>query len=215
MFATLERAKQYLDITINDYDDVITFYIEASTDIVQNYINRHITLRTTAYSVAGNNKQLLKVNTFPLKTINSVLVDSVDVTSECSIDTDSLLYIYREDGFNRNFTSMPFDLTGYSGSYFTGGSYKKAYPKRDIALNITGGYILPTESLSDFPEDIQTVVLRLVKLIFTNSSIEKSISGENYSGQNYSYSKNYRDEVTPVELSDFDEKVLNKYREVV
>jgi len=204
MFTTLERAKQYLDITINDYDDVITFYIKASTDIVQNYIIRNITLRTTAYSTLGSDTQLLKVNTFPLKTINSVLIDSVDVTSECSIDTDSSLFIYREDGFKKSYTNTIFDITGYS----------RTFPKRDIDLNITGGYILPTESSSDFPEDIQLVVLRLVKLIFTNSSIEKSIDSEEYKSSFFSYSKKYNDEVTSMRLSRFDEEILNKYREV-
>lgn len=204
MFTTLERAKQYLDITINDYDDVIAFYIEACTNIVKNYIRRHIEYRTISYSTAGNDKQLIKVNTFPLKTINSVLIDSIDVSSECSIDTDSNLYIYREDGFKRNFTSSPINLLEYS----------RVYPKRDIVLDISGGYILPSEPLSDFPEDIQIIVLKLVKLIFSNSSIEKSISSESYNGANYSYSKNYRDEVMPIELSEFDKNILDQYREV-
>ena len=204
MFATLEQAKQYLDITINDYDDMIALYIKAGTNIVKNYINRHIEYREVLYSTSGNDMQLLKVNTCPIKSIISVVVDGEDVSSECSIDTDSYVYIYRENGFQKNYNRRTFDLLDNS----------LVYPKRDITLNITGGYILPTEEDSDFPEDIQTVVLNLVKLMFQNSSIEKSISNENYNSSNFSFSKEYQDEVNVIRLSEFDKEVLNKYKEV-
>jgi hypothetical protein len=204
MFATLEKAKQYLDITINDYDDMIALYIKASTKIVKNYIHRHIEYRDVLYSTSGNDMQLLKVNTYPIKSIVSVIVAGEDVSSECSIDTDSYVYIYRENGFQKNYNKRPFDLLDNS----------LVYPKRDITLNIIGGYILPTEESSDFPEDIQIVVLNLVKLMFQNSSIEKSISNENYKSSNFSFSKEYQDEVKVIRLSKFDKEVLNKYKEV-
>jgi hypothetical protein len=205
MFTTLENAKMHLDITVNDYDTKIESCIKSATNLVKNYIKRNIEFRRVNYSVCGNNTQLLKVITFPLKTIHSVIVNDVDITDECSIDTDSSLFIYRENGFNTASINDVFNLL----------EYQRSYPKKNVTLDIEGGYKLPSEFDSDFPQDIESVVLRLVKVMFTNSSIQNEISSESFGGKNFSMSKAYRQGTSPLELSDLDKTILNYYREMV
>lgn len=206
MYTTLTRAKKYLDITINDYDDIITFFINSSTDLIKNYIGRNIEYRTLDYSTTGNNKNKISTKVFPLKIINTITVNGTDVTSECSIDTDSKLFIYREDGFPIKYANsfLSIDSTSTINE-----------PVRNIEINVTGGYTLPDVGGSDFPYDIQEVCLELTKNYFTNSSIEKAIDSESYSTNSYNFSKNYRDEVKDIILTDNQKYILSKYKEMV
>jgi hypothetical protein len=205
MYVTLARAKMHLDITINDFDAKIESCIKSASLKVKNYIKRNIEFRRVEYSVTGNNTQLLKVITFPLKKIYSVVLNGNDITSECSIDTDSSLFIYREKGFNIIGINDIFNLS----------EYQRRYPKKNITLDIEGGYKLPSEFDSDFPEDIQAIVLKLVKLMFTNSSIQAEIATESFSGKNFTMSKGYRQVVAPIEFSEDDKETLNFYKEMV
>lgn len=207
MFATLELAKKYLDITINDYDDMIQFYIDSATTLIKNYVGRNLEFRRVAYATVGNDKDTLKTITYPLKNIYEVLINDIDVTSECSIDVDSKLFIYRESGFPKKSTYSSFDLMSPSATFL----------KRSIKLDIDGGYILPNEEGSDFPKDIQNVCIELVKHYFTNSSIESSISQEGYTTPNYSFSKSYALDVSSGRdvLNDSQKEVLNRYKEMI
>jgi hypothetical protein len=207
MYTTLTNAKERLGITINAYDDFITRLIKSATKLIARYISRDIEYKVLNYKAEGNDEQVIKSLIYPLKEIINVKINEQDVTDECEIDNNSRLFIYRERGFPKKRL--------YSEWSFGNTTVTRNFLQRNVELELSGGYILPQEFESDFPEDIENICLDLVATYFTNSSIEAQVSSENYSSDSYSFSKSYAKLDKSLTLNELQKSTLLKYKEMI
>lgn len=152
----IDAARDYLGITNNEKDELITLLINSATKQIENWCNRHFISATYTETFDGENKKNLYLRERPITAVASVKDDTTTLT----VDED--YYAYMSEG----------RIMKASGVWI------------DSPQNYTVEYTAGYTSLADVPDDIQLACLMIVASAY-NVKNRAGIKRESY-GSGYS-----------------------------
>lgn len=143
---TVATVKEYLQRDVNDTSDenLITRLINVASERIEKHCDRHFEQATYTEKYRGNNRQLLRLNQYPVTAVASVTV------SESAVDSGDY-EILTEEGmlYNEN-------LWTWSG-YQAGLVGEDVGSKRNIEVQYTAGYVLPKDETDGPPAVVRTL----------------------------------------------------------
>lgn len=170
MLITLSQAKAFMQITVSDYDDLITDYIQMVSAEIEAYTNRTFTKADYNEALEIRNSRLdqgdylglqmqhdrlyIRLRHTPVQTVTSVTQRGVTIDSDnYTVDTKA--------GIMTFYTPV----SDYKGQ---------------LVANYTAGYDDPTVTTGGFivPFDLQMIAKQGVKVMFENNSIAKQGQGD-------------------------------------
>ena len=155
MIDTLENVKNYLDITGDDYDTILTDFCTQADEIIKNFLCRDIEESSYVEYYDGNGKSKLILRQMPVTTLTKV--EHYDGSSYVEKDTDDYdraLILHDENGIY---------LDGYT---FVKGTY-------NYRITYTAGY-----SSTTMPEVIKLAFKKLVQLVYDESPLKNRTLGK-------------------------------------
>lgn len=157
---TLDRAKQELGITGNQYDDVLRSKIrEATADITARFhADPRETLTETLWNVRRAERLVLQRR--PVASITSITVDDIAWTGSYRLDPkSSILYA--------------FDSSGYPTRWSTA---------KTMAVVYDAGWIMPGQSGADLDASIESACLELLQSFWLSRGRDPSVKRESIPG---------------------------------
>lgn len=142
---TLEVVKSYVlkDMTDTSKDNLLERLINAVSGFIEKYCDRKFGKATYTEKYRGNNRQLLRLNQYPVTAVTLVTIDGNAVNDYEILAEEGMLY--RENLWT---------WTGYS----IGLVGEDAGSKRNIEVQYTAGYVLPKdENLQANPPIVRTL----------------------------------------------------------
>jgi len=157
---TLAEAKTYLKLNVTDYDSTIERLINAASEAIEKYCNRHFEKAIYTEWYKGHGRQLLLLNQFPIVSVTSVTIDGSAYTE----GEDNDFTIDSEAG-------MLFRAVGWPGNRYYGGLTQDPMARRrNIKVVYEAGYVLPKdvspETPRTLPYDLEQACLLLVHFYY-------------------------------------------------
>ena len=158
---SLTEAKEWLGISDNTQDGLITRLIQAASRAVGNYLNRP-TLFSQSYveTYDGTNSRVLCPINFPITAVTSLTIDGAAVSQV----TDML-----SDGYR----VTPTNLVMNGSRRFTAG-------RGNVAITYTAGY-------ATIPDDMQQACLMTLQSMVQAQTVDTTVSSESTAGYSVSY----------------------------
>lgn len=151
---TLANVKQWLNVSINTDDLLLTRLITATSGFIQSYLNRQLISQIYIENRSGNNGNLMLFANYPATAVSAVTIDGTAIPSAPDVKTAG----YR-------FDSVSIFLNGYA---FTRGF-------NNCVLSYTAGY-------SSIPLEIEQACFELIGLRYKERDrighVSKSLGGE-------------------------------------
>lgn len=150
---TYAAVKEYLKLSTDDEQNSLERMINAVSEMIEKYCDRHFEKATYTEKYRGNNRQLLRLNQYPVLSVASVTIDG-DAADDYEILSEEGM-LYREDLWT---------WTGYS----IGLVGEDAGSKRNIEVQYTAGYVLPKDDGNPdsrtLPYDLEDACIQLVAI---------------------------------------------------
>ena len=173
----LSSIKNELDITNADDDVVLARFIEQASDFIRTYTGRKFERETITETLPGTGFIDLYLSRTPIVSITSVTLNNVLVASdEYTIDDEDVGKVIRhDDGSPPSAKVWPLSSRPISGlsQLPQAGSYAN-----NISIVYVSGYLLPCETGTTLPKDIERAAMELVKLFFKRRKDDPSVRYE-------------------------------------
>jgi uncharacterized phiE125 gp8 family phage protein len=159
---TLTAVKEYLKITSTDKDGLFERLINSASDAIEKFCDRKFKKREYANEKhKGNNRQLLRLNHYPIVSVSSVTVNGNTYTQNVDFELDE------EDAE----AGMLFREEGWPASNYVGGlTQDPTARKRNIKVTYTAGYVLPKDDDAQdprtLPYDLEQACILLVQYYY-------------------------------------------------
>ncbi|OAT81101.1 head-tail connector protein [Desulfotomaculum copahuensis] len=164
---TLAAVKDFLKIEIDDnqYDTLLERMINAASEAIEGYCNRHFERGVYDELYRGNGRQLLGLNQYPVQAVTLVEANGARITD---------YQVYKEEGMLYRLALWP------AGAYFTGLVGDPVGSTRNIRVLYEAGYVLPKDEdlqasppiIRTLPYDLEDACIELVALKFNQRQEE-------------------------------------------
>jgi hypothetical protein len=203
MLCTLTDVKTLLGITDTAQDAKLTLFIKGVSSQIEGYIGYSLGMADYTEEVHNvNNRQLMQLNHFPIRTVSSVTLNGAEIDDYKIIEEYARWgLLYRGNGWGGRVYTQTFEHDVVSGAYDYNVSYK-------------AGYYLPGDTgytegaIDSLPYDIYSACLALVCQKYT-ADVNGAIGIKAHSEGGIS--DTYGDASTEIGLTDSMKKTLSKY----
>lgn len=158
---TLDAVKASLTDVDNSSDTYLERQINAVSEFIEKYCNRHFEKKTYTEKKAGNGRQKICLDQFPIVSVTSVIVDGMFV-DDYEVDEEAGMF-YRKGRWN-----WQGDLIGLVGE--PGASFP------NIVIEYIAGYVLPKDETIDnertLPYDLEDATIQLVVIRYEKRGVE-------------------------------------------
>ena len=175
---TLATVKTELGITVTTFDTVLERIINTVSEQIENYTKRKFKQQEHTEKYTGTNTLKLLLNQYPVSEVDEVIYKEESYT-DYEIDYTSGILV----------SERIWEQTGIS----KGLSTRTAYPKADIEVTYTAGYILPKDATEESPRtlpyDLEDACIEAVTANYLSRGQDKSIVSERLMSASYTYDR--------------------------
>lgn len=164
---TRQQAKDFLQITTSDSDDLIDLYIELVTSEIETYVDRNLLQGTYEEPIQFKDSRLdfthgvpldtgieyptARLRNYPVQEVTGIAKNGVTIT-------DTNYYVYEDNGVIEFFKRYSDD-------------------QQKLKIAYTAGYTTVTGTAYTVPKDLQMVTYLGVKVMFENGGVAKEGKG--------------------------------------
>lgn len=148
---TLQTFKSEINITDTSKDALLEMYINAGSDIIENYCNRKFQKQQHTEIIDGTGSKTICLKNYPITSVSSIQVDGEEVNTsdyQVAIDTGE---VYHSTGWTQG--------------------------EKNIKVTYLGGYTLPKDATeqepSNLPPSLEMACILLSEILYS-CTIDKS-----------------------------------------
>ena len=148
--------------------DMINRLIDAASDYIRSYTGRVFRKETVTETLVSNGEHRLILSRTPIISITHVKLDGTEVDSaNYTIENADAGFIFREKSWS--------DTQLYTGDYVMRPS---RFGKYDYEVKYEAGYVMPDESGTTLPHDLQKACIDIVKSKYLSRQDHPNIARE-------------------------------------